>query len=75
MDLTPVQEALIRELFIAGNNVPAALADRTDYHRKSVQRSLSELYDDGLAVRQNEYGVWRLTAAGREYARDMMFRD
>jgi DNA-binding MarR family transcriptional regulator len=75
MDLTPVQRSIIRELWIAGNNVPAALADRSGYHRKSVQRSLRELGEIGLVKRKNEYGVWRLTAAGREVARDMTFRD
>lgn len=73
VELKPAQKVMIRELYCGGDNVPAALADRSEYHRKSIQRSLSELNNAGVVKRKNEYGVWTLSAAGLEEARRMMF--
>ena len=68
MGLSPVEYEILAVLHDRGDNVPKAIADRSGYHSKSVSRSLRNLSDDGLVRRKNDYGVWTLTADGREVA-------
>ena len=67
MELSPVERATLICLLNRGDNVPMNIADETEFHSKSVSRSLSNLEDRGH-VENKGRGVWTLTTSGVDLA-------
>ena len=67
MKLSPVERAILSCLLNEGDNVPANIADETDFHSKSISRSLANLEDRGH-VENKGRGVYRLTTSGLDLA-------
>jgi Mn-dependent DtxR family transcriptional regulator len=65
MGPTPAERAVLVHLLTNGDDLPSNIADETEYHRKSIQRAISRLSEDGL-VRNKGRGVYTLTEDGRE---------
>lgn len=68
MDFTDAQKAVLKHLFEKGDNLPANIAEDTDYHRNYLTNQIRELAEAGL-VRNKGRGVWTLTPAGRNAVR------
>ena len=66
--MQPADDRILEYLDTEGVATPKSLADEGpyDYHRKTVQRRLSELSKINLVERVGR-GVYRITPKGREY--------
>lgn len=70
MEITPSKRATLIYLLNNGAHVPNGISEATGYARETVSRGLSDLKEGGY-VRSKGFGVWELTEAGQEKAREL----
>lgn len=71
MTRTPVEEAILVDLLIFGDDKTENIANRTGFHRNSVSNRITGLDSDGV-VEHKGGGVYRLTDDGRTAAQGLL---
>lgn len=70
-ELTPLQQAIVVDLLIHGDDKAGNIANRTGHHRNSVSSHLGPLTEDSYLRNKGE-GVYSLTDRGEEAARGLI---
>lgn len=73
MEITPSKRATLIYLLKDGAHVPNGISEETGYARETVSRGLSDMKEAGY-VRSKGFGVWELTQAGEEKAKELQNR-
>jgi predicted transcriptional regulator len=71
MPRTPVQQAILVDLLVFGDDKAANVGQRTSFHRNTVSKHLNLLEREG-DVRNKGGGVYTLTDSGREGAQSLI---
>lgn len=69
--LTPLQQAILVDLLVHGDDKAGNIANRTGHHRNAVSSHLGPLTDESLLQNKGE-GVYTLTDRGAEAARGLL---
>jgi len=71
MSYTPVEQAILVDLLIYGDNKAENIANSTGYHRNSISSKITPMAENGL-LRAKGGGVYELTDDGTEAARGLV---
>lgn len=71
MPRTPVQQAILVDLLVFGDDKAANIGQRTGFHRNTVSKHLGILEREG-EIRNKGGGVYSLRDSGREGAQSLI---